>query len=188
MARELLPCQFVSIIVHQMLKKMPQKTLRDQTRRKTAALYMAVKEKCHSWKFWHPCKKGAGGIPGTRPNTSDCRSSPNQQPQAAKGHNVQVAQQRWAVVWTPTSLHAEPRAPPSMQHHSNGRMPPIRPFGGGGGGSPVVLIFRGTQGKKISGLNKLAPVKNCDRPKARKKLAQSFKGGEWGDPPTPQWC
>ena len=21
---------------------------------------MAVKEKCHSWKFWHPCKNGAG--------------------------------------------------------------------------------------------------------------------------------
>ena len=59
-AREMLPCQFVSIIGHQMLKKMPQKTLQDQTRRKTTALYMAVKEKCHSWKFWSPCKKGAG--------------------------------------------------------------------------------------------------------------------------------
>ena len=61
MAREMLPYQLVWIIGHQMLKKMPQETLRDQTTRKTAALYMAVKEKCHSWKLWHPCKKGGRG-------------------------------------------------------------------------------------------------------------------------------
>ena len=46
-AREMLPCHFVLIIVHQMLKKMPRETLRDHTTRKTTALYMAVKEKYH---------------------------------------------------------------------------------------------------------------------------------------------
>ena len=42
-------------------EKMPQKTLRDQIARKTTALYMAAKEKCHSWNFLHSCKKGGKG-------------------------------------------------------------------------------------------------------------------------------
>ena len=40
MAREMLPCQFVSIIVHQMLKKCHRKLC---------------------WRSWHSCKKGGRG-------------------------------------------------------------------------------------------------------------------------------
>ena len=60
MARKRLPCEFVSTIVHQMLKKMPQKTLRDQTTRKTTALYMAVKEKYHEQTEAHLCNSQFG--------------------------------------------------------------------------------------------------------------------------------
>ena len=55
MACEMLPCHFVSIIVHEMLKKMPQKTLQDQT-----TLYMAVKEKYHEHTKAHLCNSQFG--------------------------------------------------------------------------------------------------------------------------------
>ena len=60
MACKLLPCHFVSIIVHEMLKICHRKNLQDQTTTKTTALYMVVKEKYHEHTKAHLCNSQFG--------------------------------------------------------------------------------------------------------------------------------